>query len=49
VFVSRRVLVRLDFRDYATPFPDKLLASPTARTGGWMHDFVLMVGVSGLF
>lgn len=48
--VSRRALVRLDFRDYMTPFPSDVLARRTnTRTSGWVHDFVLMVGVSRVF
>ena len=48
--ISPRALVRIDFRDYMTPFPSSLLALPAnSRGGGWMHDFVVMVGISGLF
>jgi hypothetical protein len=44
--VSDHWLVRLDFRDYATPFPDKVIApAPGAKLHGWLHDFVVMVGV----
>jgi hypothetical protein len=47
--VSRKALVRLDFRDYATPLPSSLLAvPPNAKISGWMHDFVFMIGVSGI-
>lgn len=48
--VSRHMQVRLDARDYLTPAPDKLLASPSAsKTSGWMHDFVVMIGISRVF
>jgi len=48
--ISRRSLVRIDFRDYMTPFPSNLLALPAnSRAKGWVHDFVLMVGFSGIF
>lgn len=48
--MSRHSLIRLDFRDYMTPFPSSLLARRANTTGnGWMHDFVLMVGFSGTF
>ena len=48
--VARRTLLRFDFRDYVTPFPSSLLALPAnSRAKGWMHDFVLMVGISGVF
>jgi hypothetical protein len=47
--VSRRALVRIDFRDYITPYPTDLLAlPPNSRGGAWLHNFVVMVGVSGL-
>jgi hypothetical protein len=50
IAVSRRALFRLDFRDYATPIPDNLLATPpNSRLGGWMHDFVFLVGISTVF
>jgi hypothetical protein len=48
--VSRRALVRLDLRDYATPLPNNLLAAPnTTKLGGWIHDFVFLVGISSTF
>jgi hypothetical protein len=48
--VSRKALFRIDFRDYATPTPDKLLATPRATTiNGWMHDLVGLVGISAAF
>jgi hypothetical protein len=48
--VSRRALLRVDFRDYATPVPTSLLATPRgSQISGWMHDFVLLVGVSTVF
>ena len=50
IAAGKRVLLRLDVRDYATPAPDNLLASPVAgRVKGWMHDFVFMFGVSATF
>ncbi len=48
--VSRGVQMRLDFRDYASPVPDALLASPTGtKVTGWLHDFVFLIGVSKVF
>lgn len=48
--VSRRALVRLDFRDYATPLPNNLLAAPSgSKVSGWMHDLVFLVGISTVF
>ena len=48
--VSPRALLRVDFRDYATPLPTTLLATPAnSKISGWMHDFVFLVGVSTVF
>ena len=42
--------VRADFRDYATPFPEKLFApAPGAKIHGWLQDFVPMAGVDWTF
>ena len=49
IAVTNRVLFRLDVRDYATPVPDTLLASPAGRVKGWIHDFVFQFGVSTTF
>jgi hypothetical protein len=43
---SRRALFRIDFRDYATPTPDKLLVTRGSNLRGWTHDFVLLLGIS---
>jgi hypothetical protein len=48
--VAKNVQLRVDFRDYITPTPDRLFAP--LRGGaikGWMHDFVPMFGVSYVF
>jgi len=48
--LSPRSLVRVDFRDYMTPFPGNLLARrANTQASGWVHDFILMVGISGTF
>jgi hypothetical protein len=48
--LSRRALARIDFRDFMTPYPGALLAlPPNSRAGGWIHNFVVMIGISGLF
>jgi hypothetical protein len=48
--VSRRSLVRIDVRDYISPFPDQVLAAPpAATTGGWTHHLVAQLGVSAVF
>ena len=50
IAAGKRTLVRLDVRDYVTPLPTSLLATPgSSRAGGWIHDFVFMVGVSTTF
>ena len=47
---SKHALLRVDFRDYATPLPTNLLATPgRSKISGWIHDFVLLVGVSTTF
>jgi len=47
---SHRALLRLDFRDYATPVPTDLLATRSnVKLSGWMHDFVFLVGISTVF
>jgi hypothetical protein len=48
--VTRHVLIRLDFRDYASPFPEELfVVAPGAKIHGWVHDFVPLAGVSWVF
>jgi hypothetical protein len=47
--IGRRALLRLDFRDYATPLPSSLLAAPpNSKITGWVHDFVFLIGISAL-
>ena len=47
VRLTPRWLLRLDFRDYTTPFPAHIMSpAPGVRAGGWIHDFVPMLGVS---
>jgi len=44
---ARRWWLRLDLRDYVTPFPTRVIsAAPGARLQGWLHDFVPVAGVS---
>jgi len=47
--VSKRALVRMDIRDYISPVPDKLLATPSGTIGGWTHNIVVQFGVSTIF
>ena len=47
---SSRWVVRIDLRDYATPFPSKLFPlAPGALVNGWLHDFVPLIGISRRF
>jgi Outer membrane protein beta-barrel domain len=45
--ISNHVQLRLDVHDYLTPFP-KTVITPNvgAKVGGWLQDFVPMVGIS---
>ena len=48
--ISSAWSVRIDLRDYATPFPDRLFpAAPGATVSGWLHDFVPLIGISRRF
>ena len=48
--LNERWVVRADFRDYATPFPEKLIApNGNAKVSGWLHDFVPMIGIDWTF
>jgi len=39
--------VRLDLRDYATPFPTSVIVpAPGNNLSGWLHDFVSTVGIT---
>lgn len=47
---ARRIGLRIEAHDYLTPFPTSVIApAQNASIGGWVHDFVLNVGVSLLF
>ena len=48
--LASHIIFRVDFRDYVTPFPDKLFAAPKgSKESGWLHDFVPMAGFSFVF
>jgi hypothetical protein len=48
--LSRHALLRFDFRDYATPFPEKVIAARGGvQLSGWLHDFVFLGGISLTF
>jgi hypothetical protein len=50
VKVGRRTFLYVEGRDYLTPFPTKVVAPvPPSKLGGWLHDFVPMVGLSFSF
>src|SRR5690349_17703260 len=47
--IARHAILRLDFRDYATPLPTSLLAAPpNSKIRGWVHDFVFLIGISAV-
>jgi hypothetical protein len=48
--LARHVNLRIDFRDYITPFPKKVI-TPVGNTkvGGWIHDFVALLGFTFAF
>ena len=48
--LTEHAVVRLDFRDYISPFPDNLFVTvPGAKIRGWLNDFVPMAGLSWVF
>jgi hypothetical protein len=50
VALTGLLLLRLEVRDYITPFPSEVVApAPGARIKGWLHDFVPTVGISARF
>ena len=50
IALSRNAILRLDIRDYITPFPDEVIVPvPPTRLNGWLHDFVPMIGVGFVF
>jgi hypothetical protein len=45
--LSEHVQLRAEFHDFATPFPKKVITpNAGAKAGGWLQDFVPMVGIS---
>ena len=50
VTIGRRLLLRAEVRDYLTPFPENVIAPlPPTKIGGWLNDFVPMIGISYIF
>ena len=45
--IASRWSLRLDLRDYATPFPTSVIVpAPGSNLSGWFHDFTTTVGVT---
>lgn len=45
--LASRVQLRIEVHDYATPFPKQVITpNAGAKVGGWLMDFVPMVGIS---
>jgi hypothetical protein len=50
VTLTEHALIRVDFRDYISPFPEKLfVTAPGAKIRGWLNDFVPLAGLSFVF
>lgn len=50
VKISPRLRLRLEARDFITPFPKQVIApSIDASIGDWLHDFVVMGGLTFVF
>ena len=50
VRLTNHTAIRVDFRDYISPFPENLFVTgPAAKIRGWLNDFVPLVGVSYVF
>jgi hypothetical protein len=48
--LGQRTIVRVEVRDYVTPFPkDVLLPSPGNKVSGWVHSLLPSFGISYLF
>ena len=48
--LTDHTLIRVDFREYISPFPENLFATaPGAKIHGWLYDSVPMAGVSFVF
>jgi hypothetical protein len=48
--LTKHVGLRFEFRDYATPFPNRLIApAPGVSLNGWMQNFEAIGGIAGVF
>jgi hypothetical protein len=44
--ISSHFQLRMDVHDYLTPFPKTVITPNGGRVGGWLQDFVPMIGIS---
>jgi len=50
VTISDLMHLRVEFRDYISPFPTEIITpAPGAKIKGWLHDFVPTVGIGFQF
>ena len=50
VRVSNRLHLRVEVRDFVSPFPSRVIApAPGLKPGGWLHDIVPLAGLSCSF
>ncbi len=48
--LTEHTIIRVDFREYSSPFPEKLVSTaPGVKVHGWLFDSVPMAGVSFVF
>jgi hypothetical protein len=48
--ISRNATLRMDIRDYISPFPKEVIVPvPPAQITGWLHNFMPMVGIGLMF
>ena len=46
VALTGHVFLRMEFRDYITPFPSKVITpAPGVKASGWLHDIVPLAGI----
>jgi len=50
IHLGGRMMLRVEFRDQVTRFPEKIVAAaPGMKIEGWLHDFLPTVGVAWRF
>lgn len=48
--LTQHLGLRFEFRDYATPFPNRLIGpAPGASVSGWLQNFEAVGGIAGVF